>query len=346
MKITRENYEPFFLDYLEGILNELLVNELIEFLHQNPDLKEELLLFEVVNLPSENINFNGKEKLHRAPYDKNEIFDNHSVAFIEGDLPEEEITSFLAYIENHPERKRDLALFKETKLIPDESVTFPVKSKLYKTLPIRRLMLWPLRIAAVLLVSIALWNLWPSHLPETVRQPVVSELQPGYTSPDPSQVAINHQQDKPLAEISAVVNKTVAEAEPSVEQLVKTITTEAEPALIATTERSTLVSPAMLPLKKASLEISSHQPLLATTAPVDKSEIDGVWEENVYLTDRLKAKAGLEEFSFARLVRSGLQLASDLSNDRISYATNSDGEVIALSLDTRMVGFRIPVGKK
>jgi hypothetical protein len=346
MKITRENYEPFFLDYLEGNLNEPLLNELNEFLQQNPDLKEELRLCEAVNLPSENINFTGKEKLYRAPFDKNEIFENYSVAFIEGDLSEEEITSYLAYIETHPDRKKELTLFKETKLIPDESVTFPVKSKLYKTLSIRRLLIWPLRIAAVLLISVALWNLWPSDISEIARQPVVSELQPGYTSPDPSPGAINHQQDKTLAEIPAEVNKTDAEAEPSVEQPVKTIPIEADPALIATSERSAPALPAMLPLKKASLEISSHQPLLATTAPVDKSDIDGVWEENVYLTDRLKEKAGLEEFSFARLVRSGLQLASDVSNDRISYATNSDGEVIALSLDTRMVGFRIPVGKK
>ena len=290
--------------------------------------------------------FTVKEKLYRTPYDKNEIFENHSVALVEGDLSEEEITSFLAYIENHPERKRDLALFKETKLIPDESVTFRSKNKLYKTLAIRRLMLWSVRIAAVLLISIALWNLWPSDISEIARQPAVSDFQPGYTSPDSSPEAINHQLNKPLAEIPAVVNKTVTEAEPSVEQLVKTITNEVEPTLIATNERSVLVSPAMLPLKKASLEISSYQPLLATTAPVDKSEIDGVWEENVYLTDRLKEKAGLEEFSFARLVRSGLQLASDVSNDRVSYATNSEGEVTALSLDTRLVGFRIPVGKK
>ncbi len=346
MKITRENYESFFLDYLEGNLNELLVNELNEFLHQNPDLKEELRLFEAISLPSEDINFTGKEKLFRAPYDKNEIFDNHSVAFIEGDLTEEEMTSYLAYTETHPDRKKELALFKETKLIPDESVTFGSKNKLYKPLSIRRLLVWSVRIAAVLLISVALWNLWPSDLSEISRQPVVSELQPGYTSPDPSPEAINHQQDKPLADIPAVVNKTVAEADPTVEPPVKIITTEVEPTLIATSERSALAPPAMLPLKKASIEISSHEPLLASAAFEEKTDISPGMEEDVYLTDRLKEKAGLEEFSFARLVRSGLQLASDVSNDRVSYATNSEGNVIALSLDTRLVGFRIPVGRK
>ncbi len=345
MKITREKYEPFFLDYLEGNLNELLVNEFFEFLHQNPDLKEELRLFEAVFLPSEDINFTGKEKLFRTPYDKNEIFDNHSVAFIEGDLTEEEITSYLVYIETHPDRKKELALFKETKLIPDESVIFGSKNKLYKPQSIRRLLIWPMRIAAVLLISVALWNLWPSDLSEIARQSVVSELQPDYTGPESSTGTINHQQDKALADIPAVVNKTVAEAEPSVEQMVKIIKPEADPVVNATSERSALAPPALLPLKKASLEISSHEPLLASAAFEEKTDI-APDREDVYLTDRLKEKAGLEGFSFARLVRSGLQLASDVSNDRVSYATNSEGEVIALSLDTRLLGFRIPVSRK
>ncbi len=44
MNITRDNYESWFLDYLEGHLEEGMVNEFIKFIHQNSDLKEELLL--------------------------------------------------------------------------------------------------------------------------------------------------------------------------------------------------------------------------------------------------------------------------------------------------------------
>ena len=42
MKINRNNYEAFFIDYLEGNLDEKMVDDFIEFLQQNPDLKEEL----------------------------------------------------------------------------------------------------------------------------------------------------------------------------------------------------------------------------------------------------------------------------------------------------------------
>ena len=42
MKITRENYEEHFLDYLEGNLDKQLLDEFKNFLVQNPDLRDEL----------------------------------------------------------------------------------------------------------------------------------------------------------------------------------------------------------------------------------------------------------------------------------------------------------------
>jgi hypothetical protein len=52
-KITRHNYESFFLDYLEGELSDELKKELEVFLAQNPDLAEELEEFESVSLKPE-----------------------------------------------------------------------------------------------------------------------------------------------------------------------------------------------------------------------------------------------------------------------------------------------------
>lgn len=52
-KITRHNYEAFFLDFLEGTLREELKIELKTFLAQNPDLAEELDEFENISLKPE-----------------------------------------------------------------------------------------------------------------------------------------------------------------------------------------------------------------------------------------------------------------------------------------------------
>ena len=41
MKIDRSNYEIWFIDWLDGNLNSLQIEQLKLFLDQNPDLKEE-----------------------------------------------------------------------------------------------------------------------------------------------------------------------------------------------------------------------------------------------------------------------------------------------------------------
>ena len=50
-----------FIDYLEGNLDELLVDDFIEFLQNNPDLKKELSLFESISIEPGNISFDKKD---------------------------------------------------------------------------------------------------------------------------------------------------------------------------------------------------------------------------------------------------------------------------------------------
>lgn len=42
MKISRSNYEIFFLDYLDGTLSANRVDDFLDFLKNNPDLADEL----------------------------------------------------------------------------------------------------------------------------------------------------------------------------------------------------------------------------------------------------------------------------------------------------------------
>ncbi len=50
MKITRKNYEQFFLDYFEGNLPDNRVGELMRFLDENPDLRDEFDAFEMIRV--------------------------------------------------------------------------------------------------------------------------------------------------------------------------------------------------------------------------------------------------------------------------------------------------------
>jgi hypothetical protein len=345
MKITRENYEPFFLDYLEGNLDKLLVDDFAEFLHQNPDLKEELQLFEALAIPTDKLEFAAKDKLYRNAYDQPEIFVQTTIAWLEGDLEEQEAARFMAYIEKNPQRKSELKRFEATRLIPDLSVTFANKEKLYHQPVIRPILFWATRVAAVLLIALAIWNLWPSDTAEIINQPVISELQPdNILSENPALsenlVIDQHDQEKDMAPIKA------GEANPGILHKIKPSSVEANMAVSESYQRIEISVPDLLPVKKVNFEFAVSEPSLAfATQPVDY-DVKPDYYQPAYLTDKLREKVGLEGFTFAKLMRSGLELASDLSNERVTYDINNEGEIVALSLDTYLVGFRIPVSRK
>ena len=107
MKINRNNYEAFFIDYLEGNLDERLVDDFIEFLQQNPDLKEELSLFEPISIGHEEITFNKKELLFKEKYDAENVFNQAAVASVEGDISAMEKIEFENYLSAHPEKQKE-----------------------------------------------------------------------------------------------------------------------------------------------------------------------------------------------------------------------------------------------
>jgi len=63
MNLNRNNYEAYFIDFLEGNLNPAHVDQFLEFISQNPDLKEELHWFELISRPTEQVSFQYKNKL-------------------------------------------------------------------------------------------------------------------------------------------------------------------------------------------------------------------------------------------------------------------------------------------
>ncbi|MFW6043330.1 MAG: anti-sigma factor family protein, partial [Marinilabiliaceae bacterium] len=63
MKINRNNYEQWFIDYLDGMLDPHSVKELEAFLKMHPDLAEELDSIGNVRLEPEHVPFSGKASL-------------------------------------------------------------------------------------------------------------------------------------------------------------------------------------------------------------------------------------------------------------------------------------------
>lgn len=132
MKIARTNYEAFFLDYYEGTLPEPQVAELMLFLEQHPDLKEQFYDFENISLNDfeDDIAFGNKEELKKAQITEDN-FEEMAIAYTEGLLNKEQEKELLAFAEKDARYKKQLELFAKTKL-PLEQISFGDRSKLLK----------------------------------------------------------------------------------------------------------------------------------------------------------------------------------------------------------------------
>jgi len=133
MIINRENYEAFFLDYYEGNLTENQADELMDFLAQHPDLREEFESFELVFLPDDlKISMPGKDVIKKPENTRpgSHSLDKQMIAYFEGDLDEESSSALLAAVAKDPALQKDFALFSKVRLQPEKGILFAGKSGL------------------------------------------------------------------------------------------------------------------------------------------------------------------------------------------------------------------------
>ncbi len=136
-QITRENYEAYFLDYLEGELDIACQLEFQKFLIDNPDLKAELDEIKDfdISLKAENIKFESKEELKESISAFGDLsFNETAVARMEDELSREESENFDSYLETHPLGKKEYLQFLKTRLQADLDITFTNKSSLKRHL--------------------------------------------------------------------------------------------------------------------------------------------------------------------------------------------------------------------
>lgn len=345
MKITRDNYETFFLDYFEGKLEEDLIDEFLDFLKQNPDLKEELHLFENIHLTEERVVFSGKKHLYKSVAGEKSAFEVKSVALMEGDLRDEERQSFETYLTNHPELQKEYDLFVQTRLMADPGIKYEHKQNLYKKSGTIILMNWVARAAAVIAI------LWGIH----------SLLQPG------------SQTSRPISTQEIATVKPESIPPKKVESTVKTQETEMVEKLAGKAavkppynQKNTKVLPKTIPAANPTSperdltileEINPILPQLER-APVDNQLADShsvIRKKNKdtremetldeYLASRVKQASDEGLLSANRIFRIGLNVVSDLSGDRIGYK-EKNGKISTLDFESKLMAFSIPLQKE
>ncbi len=171
MNINRNNYEEFFLMYVDGELNNHQQQMVEAFVQQNADLQFELnMLLETKLVLDEEIVF-----------DKSVLYKNEADAINATNAEEK----FLLYVDNelnttakaevetfvlqHPAFQNNFTALKNT-VLPVETIACPDKESLYKKEEKPVVFMWVKRLsiaAAILFFAVMAWQLIPSNTVQT-----------------------------------------------------------------------------------------------------------------------------------------------------------------------------------
>ncbi|MFA6950108.1 MAG: hypothetical protein WCQ70_05430 [Lentimicrobiaceae bacterium] len=193
MEININNYESFIIEYFDNNLGPLETAQLLIFLENHPDLKNEFDgLSSMIIKASPESTYEFKESL-KQPADKDAVnlsVNNYSFYFIaatEKDLSAKGYKALNKFLEENPQLQKDYDLFTACKITSDKSITFPGVSQLKKqTKPFYLRYYVNIGIAATILI---LMSIFFDITPETkdsidntvmngIEQPISNEKVP------------------------------------------------------------------------------------------------------------------------------------------------------------------------
>jgi len=341
MKITRTNYEPFFLDFLEDNLKEDLVDEFLDFLEQNPDLKEELHQIENLKIPEEQITFAEKQQLYKKS-DEIDALENRTIAYLEGDLEKEEQKSFEAYLASHPKQQNVYNLYTKTHLFADAGIKYPDKQKLYRKSGTIRSLKWVARIAAIFLLILGINSLYQDRF----QQQQTSSLVVADSNLKNKTITGKKETEKLIGKELMAVKESKPRSSKSFRKQTNVSLKENQPMIISAEDRDLTALSEIAP-RFAKLEDESTENQLAVSYSIKVLKINdpsNIVTLDEFLVSRAKkvSKGGLN--SAQRILRFGLGLASELSGDRIGYSLK-EGKITRIDFESRLMAFSIPLEK-
>jgi len=164
MKPDRTNYEIWLIDYLDGNLDEVRVKQLISFLEENPDIREECADILSYNLKAEEASFKNKNTLKRSVSDLTDTqFDYLCISAAENDINEQQRRELESIISVKPEKRKIFESFGRIKLVPPVVIynRKPALRRLTATQKTIRLSLPVLSAAAGIAIMISIFNINP-----------------------------------------------------------------------------------------------------------------------------------------------------------------------------------------
>lgn len=346
MKISRENYEIWFSDWLDNNLTGRQTDELNAFLELNSDLRDEFNALASIKLEPEVISYAGKESLRKSPEQiSRSQFELLCAARAENDLTALQAKEMDEMISSDNERRKTAEIYKRLKLHPADAI-FARKTKLLRKTAgqkIIRMAIVGLSAAAVIALIVTTGGPRQSETSPSIPENNIAAIEPEAPSPVIPQ-SPNPENRTVSSEVSVSPPETPrkrAEEPTAVEAPEKLIRREQVPERIAFNVTS-------------SLAVSNTESSLIASTVTYEPEAGGATDDNRsnvgrFLAQTFRSKV-LDETSDDPLkgyeiAEVGINGINKLLGWEMALSRNNDenGEVKSVYFSSRMLKFNAPV---
>jgi hypothetical protein len=158
MSINRNNYEEYFLLYVDNELPAAEKSMVEVFVTENPDLQEELLMLQQSVVKPDAVRFSGKQGLLK-PLPVDAATEEKLLLLLDGELPAKEQKAVLDLTTTNKAVQEEWQLLQQAKLSAGEVIVFEDKASLYRKEHKRVISIrWWQMAAAAMLIGFGLWG--------------------------------------------------------------------------------------------------------------------------------------------------------------------------------------------
>lgn len=188
--INRDNYQEFFLLYIDGELSPEQCDAVERFAVAHPDLQEELDLLLTTRLDAEPVAYLDKESL-LAESMKASVIDESLLLYIDDELKGADKASVEKQINSSAELQFQYQLLQRAKLDKSEQIAYPNKEELYRATEERRKTTywWQVAAAVAILLGWSIFSYMDNSIAETQDPVVAVNKQPQVATSAPSETA-------------------------------------------------------------------------------------------------------------------------------------------------------------
>ena len=133
MNINRNNYEEFYLLYVDGELSAQDRLAVEQFMEDNPDTAHELIMLNQTKLDADPVIFSDKSSLYKIASDELNLsnYEERFLLYADDELNVQQKKETELFVLQHPQLQEEFTVLMQTRLT-DETIAFPDKASLYR----------------------------------------------------------------------------------------------------------------------------------------------------------------------------------------------------------------------